>query len=671
MGFNEAQQIAISHKDGAMMVLAGPGSGKTRVITYRTRKLIEEDGIDPSHILVITFTKAAAQEMQSRFFGLTQGANYPVTFGTFHSVFFRILKWAYHLTAENILREDVKIEYLKQIISGMQLEIDDEAEFFSGIISEISNVKGDMVPLEHYYSQNCSEENFRKIFTAYDERLRSENLLDFDDMLLKCYELLEKRPDILKLWQDKYRYILIDEFQDINRVQYEVVRLLAAPQNNLFIVGDDDQSIYRFRGAKPEIMLNFTKDYPEAKQVLLAINYRSTGEIVKHGLRVIGHNKKRFPKKIETSHPGGEPVVIQEFATEEDQMRQVISEIQAHVKAGGAYKDMAFLFRTNTGPRLLVAKLMEYNIPFHMKDSLPNLYEHWIAKDVLAYIRLAMGSRERGDFLRIINKPSRYIARNALKGTQITLNQLRAFYQGKDWMWDHIDKLEYDLGFMAHMSPYAAISYIRSGIDYDAYLKKYADFRRMKEEELYQVLDELAEEAKPYKTYEEWFIHIDEYYEKLKEQARKKNLEMDSVEIATMHSAKGLEYDNVYILDANETIMPHQKATLPEDLEEERRLFYVAVTRAKNHLAVYSVKEKYNKPLSVSRFVGEMLMDPEQLKEGARVVHKRYKEGTIMKVTDGKMTIYFDKLKKQLTFDMKYAVANRLIEAAKEQKNTR
>ena len=246
---NEAQQKAIEHRDGPMMVLAGPGSGKTTVITNRTRALIEDYGVKPEHILVITFTRAAAKEMRERFEKLIGLTNSRVHFGTFHSVYFGILKRAYNYDVSCIIKEEERYQFFRDLVGKMKLEIEDEKEFIEGIISEISIVKGDRMDVEHYYSMNCSEQCFKQIYRAYELMLRNSNRIDFDDMLLMCYELLTARPDILTGWQRRYKYILIDEFQDINRVQYDIIRLLANPENNLFIVGDDDQSIYRFRGA--------------------------------------------------------------------------------------------------------------------------------------------------------------------------------------------------------------------------------------------------------------------------------------------------------------------------------------------------------------------------------------------------------------------------------------
>ena len=342
MDFNQAQMTALEHRDGPMMVLAGPGSGKTTVITHRIKRLLEA-GVDPSGILVITFTKAAATEMKERFLRLAReedekrkqaeqgakcaqrtggsrtGAEKPffgtadpgpwrreacgtsleaagsrVSFGTFHSVFYHILKWAYRFPAGNVISGEEKRQYFKKFLDESEMEVEDEAEFISSIINEISYVKGERLDLKYYYSQNCPEEWFKKLYDGYDEMLKTTGKIDFDDMLVMCHELFTERKDILAAWQKKFKYILVDEFQDINLLQYQVVRMLALPENNLFIVGDDDQSIYRFRGAKPEIMLGFEKDFPGTKRVLLGTNYRSTKEIVETSLRLIEHNKVRF-----------------------------------------------------------------------------------------------------------------------------------------------------------------------------------------------------------------------------------------------------------------------------------------------------------------------------------------------------------------------------------------
>lgn len=606
MAFSKAQTQAIMHKDGPMMVLAGPGSGKTTVITHRVQYLTKEYGIDPGDILVITFTRAAAEEMRERYEALTGGGS-RVTFGTFHSIFFRILKLAYRYTADNIVREDQQMQFVRELAQAGGLEPEDENEFAASILSEISSVKGERIALEHYYSKNCPDAVFRQLYAGYEEKMRRTGLIDFDDMMVLCLELFTERKDILSAWQRRYRYILIDEFQDINRLQYEIVRMLAKPEDNLFIVGDDDQSIYRFRGAKPEIMLGFERDYPGAGRILLDVNYRSTEEIVAPALRLIGENQKRFSKAIHTTGRHGKNVITKLWQDPGEENLAIAREIQLYLQSGVRPGDIAVLYRTNAGPRFLMEKLMEYNLPFRTRDTVPNLYEHWISRNILTYIRIAMGSRAREDILQVINRPKRYISRDAMPDETVSFEKMKAFYAEKDWIAERIESLEGDLRAIARMSPLAAVNYIRQGMGYDEYLIEYAAFRRMRPEELLETADELKESAAGFKTFDEWFAHIDAYKEELLRQAAQRRTETDAITLATMHSAKGLEFPIVYILDANEGITPHSRAMLDEDMEEERRLFYVAMTRAKTRLHVYAVRERYHKKAEVSRFVWEYL----------------------------------------------------------------
>ena len=610
MALSESQKKAVSHVKGPLLCLAGPGSGKTTVITARTRFLIEEKKISSMSILVITFTKAAALEMKERFQVLMGGRSCPVTFGTFHSVFFWILRQAYGLSAANIIREEQKYQFLRELLSQHHLEIEDENEFLAGIIGEISLVKNDRISLENYYSKNCSEELFRKFFNGYQEKLQKERLLDFDDMLVMCYELLSQRPDILAGWQKRFRYILIDEFQDINQIQYDTIRLLAAPENNLFIVGDDDQSIYRFRGARPEIMLNFKKDYPEAETVTLVENYRSVENIIRAAGKVIKNNHARYPKDIHGVREKGEPIEIHGFVNQGQENGFVLEKVREYQKKGVALRDMAVLFRTNTAARPLVEKFMEYNIPFQMRDSLPNIYEHWIAQDLITYIHMAQGSRKRQDFLKIANRPKRYLSRDVLQDSEISFLSLRRAYEDKDWMLDRLDKLESDLTVISRLKPYAAVNYIRNGVGYEEYLSEYAEYRHIRVEELLEVLNELQEAAKGFDSFEDWFQHMEEYKETLKTQNREKNREEDAVTLTTLHSSKGLEFPVVFIVDINEGTIPHRKATLEADLEEERRMFYVGMTRAKDRLHLYYAKERYGKKQDVSRFLDELRAKP-------------------------------------------------------------
>jgi DNA helicase-2/ATP-dependent DNA helicase PcrA len=607
--FNKAQKQAVEHNKGPMMVLAGPGAGKTLVITYRTKTLIEKYGVEPGKILVITFTKAAAEEMKVRFQNIMDGKYVPVRFGTFHAVFFSILKHAYHYTASNIIRESEKKRILLEIVENMELDIEDLNEFIQDMENEISLVKGEMLSLEHYFPMNCAKDIFQKVYTRYNQALQRRKLIDFDDMLVYCYELLTQRPDILKMWQQQFQYILIDEFQDINKVQYDIIRLLARPNNNLFIVGDDDQSIYRFRGAKPEIMLQFEEVYPSAKKVLLDVNYRSTACIVETASMVIAHNKTRFPKNIRTDNERGQEVAIREFEDLKQQNEKIIEKVREYQKQGMPLSQIAVLFRTNMQPRALIGKFMEYNIPFCVREQIPNIYEHWIAKDIIAYIKLAQGKRDRSLFLKVANRPKRYLSRQIFDTQEISFERLRLFFEDKKWMQERLEQFEDDLSALSHMTPYAAINYIRKAIGYDEFLEEYAQFRHIKVEELYEILDELSDLAKPFQNYKEWFENMEQYALELEKQVKKKKdvQQEDAVAFVTMHGSKGLEYDIVFIVDVNEGIIPHQKAVLEEDIEEERRMFYVAMTRAKKELYIYFAKERFSKEFTMSRFLAELL----------------------------------------------------------------
>lgn len=611
MDFNEAQIAAVTHLDGPMMVLAGPGSGKTTVITHRIKKLLEQ-GVSPSSILVITFTKAAAVEMKERFFVL-QGQDRPqkemgaVSFGTFHSVFYQILRLAYRFPSGNVIGEEQKREFFRRFLKDTGMEVEDEGEFISSIINEISYVKGGQIDISYYYSQNCPEEWFKKLYQGYGDMLAQSGKIDFDDMLVLCHELFSSRKDILAAWQRKYRYILVDEFQDINRLQYEIVKMLALPENNLFIVGDDDQSIYRFRGARPEIMLGFEKDYPGAKRVLLPFNYRSTREIVDTSLRLISHNRVRYEKELKPSRGTGRPVDLRIYENPLKEMDTVAGQLRQYRQAGYAWSDMAVLYRTGTESGLLAEKLMEYNIPFQMRDVVPNLYTHWIARDFFAYLSIGTGSRRRSDYFRIMNRPNRYLSRDAFERAEVSLDDVKSFYQDKDWMEDRLEALDADLRTIGRLKPYAAVNYIRKTVGYDDYLKEYAQFRRIRPEELYEVADQLLESAAGFADFESWMNHARDYEEELKRQAAGDQGKKDGVILSTMHSAKGLEFSVVFVVDANEGMVPHHKASLPADMEEERRLFYVALTRAKDRLHICAVRERHHRTQEISRFVRECI----------------------------------------------------------------
>lgn len=605
MKLNRSQEAAVCHNEGPCYVLAGPGSGKTAVITHRAKNLITEYGVSPSNILVITFTKAAAAEMKRRFCQIMGDDKSHVTFGTFHAVFFMVLKMAYHIESSNIISEDQKYHIMRELISRHPVDYKDEGDMINGLLSEISLVKNSRLQLEHFYSGQCGEEIFRDIFREYHRKLRQNRWIDFDDMLTYTYELFTERPDILRSWQRKYRYILIDEFQDICTLQYDIIRMMALPENNLFIVGDDDQSIYRFRGSKPELMLGFPKDYPDARQILLDTNYRCDANIVKDSKRLVEHNRTRFQKSIRAQKGACHPVSYHRFGDQREENLYLIKELSDGIARGRSFCDYAVLFRTNTQPRLLMAMLMQYNIPFCVRDHVPNLYEHWVARDIFTYIRIAQGSRKRADFLQIMNRPKRYLGRDSLIENTVAFDVWKGMYGRQPWIAERIDKLEADLKAIGRMSPYAAVNYIRKGIGYEEFLEDYAQYRNINVDDLMETLEELHSSAKGFQDYDAWQQHIREYSGHLKKMAQEKSKNPKGVTLATLHSAKGLEFPVVYIIDANEGIMPYRKAVLEEDIEEERRMFYVGMTRAAEELSICSVCSVNDRQSAVSRFVYE------------------------------------------------------------------
>ena len=615
MKLNRGQDEAIKHGNGPCMVLAPPGSGKTLIVTERTRYLIEESGVRPDQILVITFTRYAAREMKERFERLTAGKNYPVTFGTFHSIFYGILKCAYGIGANNLMSEKESSVLLQEVLDQTNIEstpeVEDEEELVRELLREVGMVKNGLYHLKDFHSKYLTQDEFAEVFRSYEHQKKELKKFDFDDMLVQCYALFRKKPEILQGWQKRFQYILIDEFQDINRVQYEVIRMLAAPRYNLFVVGDDDQSIYGFRGAKPELMLYMKQEFPSLRTISLTVNYRSTEFITGAAARVILHNDTRFYKRVQSFRGRGQNVHVQEVLDEQEEAQYVTEEIQKKLDQGIKPGEIAVLFRAAVQARMISEILSEHRIPFEMRDYVTNFYRHFIVKDMMAYLQLAAGKRDRSLFLTICNRPLRYLARNSMENRQVNFEDLRKFYCDKDWMLDIIDQFDVDVRMMKNMAPYAAIQYIRKKIGYDDFLKEYAEKHQISWKQLMDVMAELEERSKNFKSYDEWEIHIAKYTQELEEQqakARKiKGERENKVQLMTIHSAKGLEFEDVFVIHANEGEIPHQKAEKKDEIEEERILFYVAITRAKINLCISYITQKNGNSIKPSRFVEELL----------------------------------------------------------------
>lgn len=604
INYSSNQKKAIEYGAGPLMVLAGPGSGKTFVITHRIKYLIEGSGINPAHILVVTFSRAAAKEMKDRFEKL-QGKSH-VTFGTFHSVFFSILKTAYGFSAEQIASDELRYTLIKELIKKNEIVNEDINTLSGNLLNEIALIKQDNINIKNYYSNSIASDTFKKLYKEYEVELETRNKLDFEDMLSLTYELLSERKDILTAVQNRYQYILVDEFQDINFLQYNIIKLMAGKKQNITVVGDDDQSIYRFRGARPEIMLGFERDFRNVSKVFLDINFRSTTQIVDASTKLISFNSKRFPKTFKANDGSGAPVSVIEFKNPFAEVNSIIKDIKEYIKAEQDINNIAVLYRTNLSPRLLIERMMKNNIPFTIRDSIPNLFEHWVSKDIISYIKLAINLGNKNDLLRISNKPNRYISRDSLSSSKANIETLFDYYDDKSYMIKRIIELREHLRTIKNLKPATALRYIRNVVGYDEYIEEYCDMNGVESDDCYTILGDLENSASEFNTFSDWFVHMEEYKEELIEARKKSNEDDIGVRLMTFHSSKGLEFDIVYIIDVNEGSVPYKKAKGADEIEEERRMFYVAMTRARHKLFICYCKENFGKSIGKSDFIVEL-----------------------------------------------------------------
>ncbi len=602
-GLSPEQEKAVCHKDGPMMVLAGPGSGKTFVITRRIAYMVNVLGIDPAQILVITFTKAAAAEMEERFRMLCESGDTDVTFGTFHAVFLGILRESFHYNRSNILDEASKRHYLKGVLMAFP-EVEDDETALEDMLSLFSRLKNDGLGPESYDEAKglLKKEHFIKIFNEYHAVLKAEHKLDFDDMVLDTYRLFTKRPEILMAWQRRYRYILVDEFQDINPMQYKVVRMLAEPERNLFIVGDDDQSIYGFRSADPQIMLGFSKDYPEAGRITLKDNFRSVPGIVEAALKLVGNNKARFLKRLKAKRNGAASVYVNGFEernAEAEAVCKLIKEANGHMR----YRDIAILSRTHYGASCYLHALTGEGIPFYVKEKIDSIFSGNIAQDMLSMLAFAHGDHSRRHFLRFMNKPVRYIRRALLTKERVEFEELLRDKSIRPAVAYGIRALRDQLRCIADMPTYAALMYIRKGMGYEQWARADAAAKGRDISELEEEFAFICDSAKDKDSYSEWIESIAAYERELKES--RKSADKDAVQIMTMHGSKGLEFKTVILPDVNEGVIPQKKAREENEIEEERRIFYVAMTRARDRLFIFYRKKTQNSKERPSRFIKE------------------------------------------------------------------
>ena len=652
---NENQLKAVEHVDGPCMVLAGPGSGKTRVITYRIANMVVNKDIKPTSILAISFTKASSMEMKNRALALSNDFRMnKVTYGTFHSVFFRILRYFENYNIESILDEKTKRIGLKNILKGLNIENADDDETIGQVINEISYVKNELMDKRDFKSEVLTNDEFIKVYNYYEEYKEQINKIDFDDMLIKTYELLKNNKSALDRVRSAYRYILVDEFQDINKVQFEALKLIANPNNNIFVVGDEDQSIYGFRGSRPDFLLEFEEYFLNTNKVLLDINYRSKGEIIDIANRLIEKNENRYEKVIKCGQGNGANVNYISPEDSEEEAVYIAKDIKDKIQEDYTeYTDFAVIYRTNIQSRALVDVFMDMRIPFIVKDSIVTIYDHWAAQDILSYLRIGVNPNSNKDWIRIINKPFRYISKdnlNLIKDEPDFINALINKCDLHPKQVKTINDLDIDISYVKGLNPKNAISYIRTTLDYDRYILDYCTNRKIKINGLIEILNELESSATNFKTIQEYLDHIERVKSEIVD--NKNNKETDGVIFTTMHSAKGLEFKNVYIIGANEGTIPHEKSYEIDDeekkndqIEEERRLMYVAITRAEENICISSPINKYGKRVSKSRFVEDIKAptkkEMDSISIGDKIYHKKFKEGIIVEKNGDSIKIRF------------------------------
>ncbi len=603
---NPEQEKAIRHRQGPMMVLAGPGSGKTYTLTQRVYYLIHTYGISPNQILVITFTKQAALEMEKRF--LSMDPNSSVYFATFHALFYRILRGVDRYKGISLCDDIEKKEYLKNAYHRLEFAKQNpnllkDAEMCDALLKEISlfKAKQGMKETESFISSCVPEKVFFDLYQVYLEELRYHGKIDYDDMVILCLQELKKDPALLALLHNRFRYFLVDEFQDISPHQFEIIRLLSQETNNLFVVGDDDQSIYGFRGSSPRIMLEFEKYYPDVTKVQLKYNYRSCPEITEAALKVIRENKLRFRKKILNQSIGKGKVYLLGFGNEESEYMKMATMIEKDKKAG---KSVAILCRTGKSFSDIQIVLSRFHLAgnrtFKEKgDLLSSMIE-----DLEAYYLLSKGEFGRREFMKVMNKPLRYIPREAIP-EQVSFSKLKSIRTLRLDVKNRIDILERQCKLLGTLPPKAFLTYLLKSMGYEAYLKEYGKKLEISPATIRKYEKALAGAA-------ESFTQLEDYMEYLKKDGLVTGLggskssggkEQTEISLLTMHAAKGLEFDVVYIPDCAEGNIPHHRCKGEDGIEEERRLFYVAMTRAKEKICIFYPEAKDSAGKKPSRFL--------------------------------------------------------------------
>lgn len=615
---NERQREAVLYNDGPLLIIAGAGAGKTKTLTTKIAYLIEKKNVAPENILAITFTNKAAKEMKDRLFKtIGQTAKY-LQVSTFHSFGLKLLRENYDALRYDknfvIMDSDDSLTVVKKIIKD--IGYDPKIYNPRAIRNKISSCKNEMTSPEAYekYAASDFEKVVQEVYAKYEKKLQRNNSVDFDDLLLLPIELFKKNPDILNKYQDLYQYILIDEYQDTNEAQYILTKMLSAKNRKITCVGDDSQSIYSFRGANYKNILNFEKDYKDAKTILLEQNYRSTSNILDAANQVIKNNKMRKDKNLWTSRGIGEKIKYYRAYNERDEAQYVIRKIKELTNRNVEYKDIAVLYRTNAQSRVLEEEMLKENLPYRVIGSF-YFYSRKEIKDLIAYLRLIHNSKDNVSLLRVINTPKRGIGLKTIENLTIQADAMgvsiyETISSGKELEFKNlIEKLK-------EMSKDLTLTELIDKVLEASGMKKELEDEKTLEAEVR--LENLEEFKSITKTFEEreGLISLEDFLLEISliSDVEEYKDDPNRISLMTVHSVKGLEFDHVFVVGMEEGIFPHINSLMDNsELEEERRLCYVAITRAKDDLHLVNArrrtlfgKEQIN---PVSRFLGEINKD--------------------------------------------------------------
>lgn len=657
---NEEQKKAVEKTEGPVLVLAGAGSGKTKVLTTRVAYLVNEKEIDPYNILAITFTNKAAKEMKDRVFKMLGSDAYRIQISTFHSLGLLLVRENYDKLGYEknftILDSEDTLTVIKKILKEMNL--DPKVYNPRAIKNKISSSKNELMDSNAYsrFANSDYEQIILEIFQKYERKIKINNSLDFDDLLLMPIKLFKENPDVLKKYQERFKYLLVDEYQDTNEAQYSLIKMLSAKYKNICVVGDLDQSIYGFRGANYRNILNFEKDYPNATVIKLEENYRSTGNILNVANDIIKNNKQRKEKNLWTRNEDGLKIKYHRSYDEKDETFYVLDEIKRLIKAGEPKEGIAVLYRTNAQSRNMEEVLLRENIPYKVVGSF-YFYNRKEIKDLISYLKLIYNPNDDVSLMRVINVPKRQIGPKtieniALKAATNGTSLYEAIDSGKELLFKHIiediKKESEDIS----LTDLVDLILDKSGIRQDLINEKTLEAEvRLENLEEFKSITKNFEENNGIISLEEFLLEIS-----LVSDIEEHKNNTDVVTLMTVHSAKGLEFDHVFIIGLEEGIFPHNNCLDSNDeIEEERRLCYVAITRAKKTLTILNAKRRmlYGNTTSnmPSRFIGEIdrkYLDTDVPEEkphisreemidkdatynvGDKVVHDKYGEGIIV-----------------------------------------